>query len=365
MPPSAEPGAQRLLSVDALRGFDMLWITGGAGLVAALAATTDASVFRWLESQCHHAEWHGFTLWDLVFPLFLFLAGVSTPLSFARRTAAGATRGQLARGALRRALVLVLLGVVYNGLLRLDFAALRYASVLGRIGLAWLLAALAFLYLPPKGQALLAAALLLGYWALLALVPVPGIGAGHLEPGATLTDWLDRALLPGRLHRGVRDPEGLLGTLPAAADALLGIFAGRLLLSEPSPRRRVLRLAGAGAVAAAAGWVWSKAFPLNKNLWTSSFALWAGGLSLLLLAGAHLLFDVLALRRLAFPFAVVGRNALLAYMLEAFVAFDAVAEVVFARAEARVHPGLLPLGGLALRWLLLFFLYRRRWFWSV
>jgi predicted acyltransferase len=373
MPPRAEraagaepaPETRRLASLDALRGFDMFWITGGALLFQRLAATTGARPFTWIAAQTEHAEWHGFRLWDLVFPLFLFLAGVSTPLSFEKRRAAGASRGELARHALRRGLALVLLGVVYNGLLRFDFATLRYASVLGRIGLAWMFAALAVLYLSKRGQAMLAAALLLGYWAALSWVPVPGFGAGNLAPGATLTDWVDRALLPGRLHRGVRDPEGLLGTLPAIATALFGVFTGRYVVREPGAARRVAGLAAAGLIALAAGWLWGRVFPLNKNLWTSSFVLWTAGLSLLAFAATHLVVDVLGARRLAFPFVVIGRNAILIYMLAAFVAFDALGDVVFANGLARMHAGLAPLGGLLLSWLLLYALHRRRWYLKV
>jgi len=361
-PPGTRSGGGRLLSLDALRGFDMFWITGGALLFARLAETTGRQPFVWIAHQTEHVEWHGFRFWDLIFPLFLFLAGVSTPLSFERRLASGATRGELARHTVRRGLTLVALGVVYNGLLRFDWDTLRYASVLGRIGLAWMFAALAALYLRPRGQALLCGGVLLGYWAALSWIPVPGFGAGDLAPGHTLTDWVDRTLLPGRLHREVRDPEGILGTVPAIATALLGMFAGRFVTSERPAARRVAGLLAAGGIALAVGWLWGRVFPLNKNLWTSSFVLWTGGLSLVALALTHLVVDVWGARRLAFPFVVIGRNAILIYMLEAFVAFDLVADLVFAKGLGRMHAGLAPLGGLLLRWLLLYALYRRRWY---
>lgn len=358
----AEGEPPRLASLDALRGFDMFWITGGAVLFRALAEHTDVRAFAWIAEQTEHAEWHGFRLWDLVFPLFLFLAGVSTPLSLEKRRAEGATRGELARHAVRRGLTLVGLGVVYNGLLRFDWDDLRVASVLGRIGLAWMFAALAALYLSARAQVGLAAGLLLGYWAALAWVPVPGFGAGDLSPGASLTDWVDRALLPGRLHRGVRDPEGLLGTLPAVATALFGIFTGRFVRAEPRAAQRVGGLLAAGLAALAVGWLWSRVLPWNKNLWTSSFTVWTAGLSLVAFAAAHVVVDVLGARRLAFPFVVVGRNAILIYLLEAFVAFDALGELAFANGLARIHLGLVPLGGLVLRWALLYALHRRRWY---
>jgi predicted acyltransferase len=285
--------SRRLRSLDALRGFDMLWIVGGATLVAALAEATGWGWLGWIEGQCEHVEWHGFRFWDLIFPLFLFLAGVSMPFSFAKRRGQGASDGTLARHALRRGLTLVFLGVVYNGLLAFDFATLRYASVLGRIGLGWMFAALIALRCGVRGQVAWIAGLLLGYWAALTLVPVPGQGAPSLEPGRTLADWLDRTLLPGRLHREVRDPEGILSTVPAVATALSGALAGAWLRrADVAGDRRAAGLALAGLGALALGGLWQLAFPLNKNLWTSSFVAWTSGWSLLALAAFYWVIDV-------------------------------------------------------------------------
>jgi predicted acyltransferase len=356
---------ERLRSLDALRGFDMLWITGGS---AVLGAWADSNDWDWLDAakaQTEHAEWHGFTFWDLIFPLFLFLAGVSTAFSFAARIAAGASRAQLARHALRRGLVLVLLGLVYNGLLKFDFATLRYASVLGRIGLAWMFAAWIALAFPSR-RARLAwiVALLLGYWLALAFVPVPGYGAGDLSPGATLADWLDREFLPGRLHRGVRDPEGLLSTVPAIGTALLGVLAGEeLRRADSTPASRVGRLAVHALVCFALGSLWALVFPLNKNLWTSSFVLWCAGWSFALLALFHLAIDVAKLDFGVRFLEVIGANALTIYLLRAFVDFDALAALLLtAKGALKLHPALLASGGLALGWLLLYVLFRARIF---
>ena len=350
----------RLRSIDALRGFDMLWIVGGREVVVALAAATGWAWLRWIEGQCHHPEWHGFTLWDGVFPLFLFLAGASTPLSFAKRRAAGASDRDLALHALRRGLLLVLLGVVYNGGLAFDLPTLRYASVLGRIGLAWMLAAWVVLCLGIRGQAVVAAGILLGYWAALTLIPVPGQGAASLEPGRTLTDWIDRTLLPGRLHRTVRDPEGLLATLPAVVTALGGSWAGRWLVrGRVDPARRSWGLALAGLAALGLGWLWGRVFPINKNLWTSSFVLWSCGGCALLLAAFHWVIDARGLARWSFPLVVIGANAITIYMLSAFVDFQAVGELLLGNAVPdRVHPALVPAVALGLEWLLLWVLWR-------
>ncbi len=359
----ADASAPRLRSLDALRGFDMFWIAGGAGLAAALAEATDWTVLRWIADQCEHVEWHGFRMWDLIFPLFLFLAGVSMPFSLAARRARGDSTAELHAHALRRGLALVLLGVIYNGLFRFDFENLRYASVLGRIGLAWMLAALLVLHTGPRGWLVAIAALLLGYWAALSWIPVPVFGAGDLSPGATLTDWIDRELLPGRLHRRVRDPEGILSTLPAVATALLGVLAGSWLRTTGrGGHAKAGGLALAGIACLAVGGLWHQVFPINKNLWSSSFVMWAGGLSFLALAGFYLVIDVWGIARWSFFFAVIGMNAITIYMLQAFVDFDGVARAVFASAERRIHPALFPAVAILLRWIVLFGMYRKRWF---
>ena len=351
---------KRLASIDALRGFDMLWIIGGTGLVGALAEATNWRLFRWMESQSEHVEWNGFTLYDLIFPLFLFLAGVSMPFSIAQRLARGDTRRALLLHAVRRALLLVLLGCLYNGLLRLDLENQRYASVLGRIGLAWLGAALITLHTSVRGQVLWLVGILLGYWAVLTLVPVPGAGAGDLSPGRTLADYLDRQFLPGRLHRGDRDPEGLLSTVPAVGTALLGVLAGHLLRRDLAERAKLLRLVLWGLFCLGAGGLWSLVFPLNKNLWTSSFVLWCGGASLLLLALFHAVVDVLGRERWATFLIVIGTNAITVYLLEAFVDWWALVTLVLN--ENALHPAILWAAVIGAQWSLLYVLHRKRIF---
>ena len=350
---SARP--TRLASLDALRGFDMLWIVGGREVVVAAAAWTGWGALRTFEAQLHHPEWNGFTFWDLIFPLFLFLAGVSFPFSLASRRGKGHDDGRLRAHVIQRGVLLVALGVLYNVGPSFDFSNVRYASVLGRIGLAWMFAALIALRWGVFGQCVWIALLLFGYWAALTFVPVPGQGAPSLAPGETLTDWVDRALLPGRLHRGVRDPEGLLATVPAIATGLFGMLAGRAMQAPFGPWRRVLGLVAAGLAALALGALWNESFPINKNLWSSSFVLWTTGWSLLLLASFHAVVDLWGWKRTGFVFAVVGTNALTAYLLARFVDFESLA-------GRAVHPGLAPAVGLLLLWCVLFVLYRNKWF---
>jgi predicted acyltransferase len=354
------------VSLDALRGFDMFWIIGGEGIVQAGAKLTGWAWLVWFAGQLEHPEWHGFALYDLIFPLFLFIAGVAMPFSFDKRLARGDTKSQLARHAIVRGLVLVLLGMIYNGLLEFDWANMRYPSVLGRIGLAYLFAALIVLNTQVRGQLLWFAGLLVGYWALLKFVPVPEFGAGDLAPGHTFTDFIDRSLVPGKLYRGDRDPEGLMGVVPAIGTALAGAVTGRLLKSENySGYVKTAIMVVAGLVCLGLAQLWNLNFPINKNLWTSSFVLHCGGLSLLLLALFYLVIDVWRLRSWTLFFVVIGSNSIFIYLAERFIDFEYTTRFFFGGAlqHAGVYPPLLWAMAIVLvKWLLLYLLYRKRIF---
>lgn len=366
---AARPEPARLRSIDALRGLDMSLILGGREVILGLVGLfASEPAMAALDRQFHHPEWNGFTLYDLIFPLFLFLAGASMPISMEKRLAAGATRAALTRHALRRGAVLVLFGAIYNGLLGLDFERVRYASVLGRIGLAWMVAALLWIHLPRRAVAVAGVALAAGHGLALLLVTAPGLGleGPSLAPGETIGGWIDRQLVPGQLYKGVRDPEGLFGVLPATATALLGALAGTWL-SDPgrAPGRRIGGLVAMGSQCLVLGWLFDAlGLPINKNLWTASFVLWAGGWSFLLLAVFHWIFDVVRMDRLAMVFTVIGANAILAYMMNAFISWQSVAELLLSKGigYGKIHEALLPLAGLVLLWLLLAVLYRRRIF---
>ena len=309
------PGKVRLLSLDAVRGFDMFWLIGGESIAEAAAKLTGWGWLVWFSGQLHHPEWHGFALYDLIFPLFLFIAGVAMPFSFEKRLAHGDSKARLYGHVIQRGLLLVLLGMIYNGLLNFDWANMRYPSVLGRIGLAYLFAGLIVLNTRTRGQLLWIAGLLVGYWAALKFIPVPGYGAGDLAPGHTLTDFIDRSLIPGRLYRGDRDPEGLFGTIPAIATALAGAVTGQLLKSDRRSgyfKTAVMAIAGVVCLGVAA--LWNLDFPINKNLWSSSFVLHCAGLSLLLLALFYLVIDVWRFRAWTLFFVVIGSNSILAYL---------------------------------------------------
>lgn len=365
---------ERLVSLDALRGFDMFWITAGEGLIFSLAALTGWPVFKWAETQLHHVPWEGFVFYDMIFPLFLFIAGVSMPFSILKRKSRGDSAGSIYMHLFKRLLLLLLLGLVYNRFLYLNFEHQRWASVLGRIGLAWFFAALIVLNASVRSQIAWFAGILLSYWAAMKLIPVPGFGAGVLTPEGNLCAYIDQRLLPGSFccYR-FGDNEGILSTVPAVATALLGVLAGHFLMLK-NPRFSGLRkggiLLGAGMVFLGAGKAWGLVFPIIKNLWTGSFVLFAGGWSLILLAVFYLVIDVWKFRRWAFPFTVIGLNSITIYMLSAgIIDFQGMSRFFFTgviRLFAEpVQPVIGSVGLIVCEWVFLYFLYRKKIFLKV
>jgi predicted acyltransferase len=362
------PRDERLMSLDALRGFDMFWIIGGSSMVYALAKLNPK--LDPLARQFEHPPWNGFHLYDLIFPLFLFIAGVAMPLSFAKRVERGDSKWKLALHVVVRGLVLVFLGMIYNGLLNFDWTTMRYPSVLGRIGLAYLFAGLIVLSTTWRGQLAWFVALLVGYWAALKFIPVPGFGAGDLAMGHTLTDYLDRILIPGKLYhyRGpepAHDPEGLLATIPAIGTALAGALTGQFLKNTRYDgyfKTAAMLIAGVVCLGLAKWWDFD--FPINKNLWSSSFVLWCAGWSLLLLAGFYFVVDVLRFRAWILPFVMIGSNSILIYMVQRFVRLDKYANYFASDSlkNAIWYPIVLALVVFSIKWLFLYLLYRRRIF---
>jgi predicted acyltransferase len=359
----------RLHSLDALRGFDMFWIIGGAGLVHALTAYFDWPLLHTINDQLHHVEWDGFTFYDMIFPLFLFIAGVAMPFSLTKRLARGEDKRKLMRHVIQRGLVLVVLGIIMNnGLFQTVFSEMRFPSVLGRIGLAYMFAGLIVLNTRLWGQVLWFGGLLLGYWALMMWLPLPGHVAGSLTMEGSLAGYLDSRLIPGRLYKGVHDPEGLLATLPAIGTALLGALTGLFLSPESrrlEPWMKAVCLALAGTALLWLGKFWDPLFPINKNLWSSSFVVYVGGWSLLLLSIFYLVIDVFGCKKWALFFTVIGLNPILIYMAPKFINFGYTADAFFG-GFAGFFPGLQPvlmvIATLAIKWLLLYFLYRKKVF---
>lgn len=371
-PELAQPAPiKRLLSLDTLRGFDMFWIMGGEEIFAVLAKTTGWAWAIFMADQFTHPDWNGFRPYDLIFPLFLFMAGVSTPFAVGSRLEKGADKGAIARKIISRGLILVVLGIIANnGLFTKPIHDMRFGSVLGRIGLAGMFAQLIYVYTKPRTQYLCFAAILLGYWAMMALIPVPGCGAGILTMECNLASYIDRQVLPGHLYKTIHDPEGLLSTLPAIGNALLGIFAGTLLRADGptrSQQQKTLQLLGAGAILVVLAWLWNFVFPINKNIWTSSFVLLTGGLSLLLLGVFYWIIDVKGIKGWTFFFTVIGMNSILIYMASKFIDFEYAAHFFFGGLIKQLPAGwVAALGGvlafLAMKWVFLYFLYKKKTF---
>jgi predicted acyltransferase len=357
---------ERLLSLDALRGFDMFWIIGGKDIVQAAARITEWPCLVWMSDQLEHTDWHGFTLYDLIFPLFLFMAGVAMPFSFAKRRERGATKTQLYWHVFTRALALVVLGMIYNDLLKFDWATMRYTSVLGHIGIAYFFAALIVLNSEAIGQFIWMVGLLVLYWALMKFVPVPGYGAGDLSPAHTLNDYLDRLLMPGQLKFGDRDPLGILATIPAIGTALAGAITGHSLKFDGySKYFKTMAMAMAGVVCFLLAYLWNFDFPINKNLWSSSFVLHCAGYSLLLLSLFYLIIDVWQFRSWAFVFVVVGSNSILIYMARRCVDFSYTTHYFFdglVGSTGQYQPLLFAIAVVIVEWLMLLVLYKNRIF---
>jgi predicted acyltransferase len=299
--------SRRLLSLDVFRGITI------AGMI--LVDCAGSSVVHPL---LRHAAWNGWTLADLVFPSFLVIMGASLVISLSRRVARGESLPLLSFQIVRRTAVIFAFGLLISFFIfNPPAAGLRWPGVLQRIAVCYFVCALVYLSTGPALQAALCVLLLVGYWLLLTRVPVPGYGAGVLTPQGCLSCYVDRTLLGPHMWYGAYcDPEGILSTIPALADALLGLLAGHWLISRGRTHvQKARRMAAAGALAVAAGLLWSRWFPMNKHVWTSSYALFAGGLALMGLSACYWAIEIREVSAWGRPFEIFGRNPLLSYFL--------------------------------------------------
>ena len=393
--------AGRLVSVDALRGFDMFWIIGAGAVVRALDKLSGNPATRFLSTQLQHVRWEGFRFYDLIFPLFLFIIGVSMVFSLDKAVAQGG-RGRALWRVLRRSVLLYVLGVFYYGGLSQPWPDVALGGVLQRIALCYLCAALVYCFTPSaKGIVAVCAALLVGYWGLLAWAPfpdlkldretieriaaqtgstspaeiaaaVPGRIRGVYAEGRNLTNYVDFLYLPGRKAQTYYINEGLLSTLPAIALPLFGALGGLLLKNDRvSPPRKVAWLAAAGAAGVGLSLLWAPQFPLIKRIWTSSFVVLTAGLSALLLALFYYIIDVRRRRAWCQPFVWIGGNAITLYLAAQIVNFQSLAErlaggdvkrALDARAAEGAGSVVVALVGLLLMVLFARFLYKQRIF---
>ncbi len=322
------------MSLDVFRG----------ATIAAMILVNDpgSSAAYW---PLKHAQWNGWTPTDLIFPFFLFIVGVSLVLSFASRLKRGDSRRALVVHALRRSATIFAIGLLLNGLPHFHLATWRIPGVLQRIAVAYLAAALITLFSRTNARIVWIAALLLGYWLLMRFVPVPGYGIPThdiplLHPDANLAAYLDRKLMTGHLWEGTRDPEGVLSTLPAIATTLCGVLAGEWLRSSRSPKQKAAWMLASGVTGLIAGELWGIWFPINKNLWSSSYVLFTAGFAVVCLALCYWAIDIKTYRGcLTKPFVIFGSNAIAAYVIsEVLGGTFGWKDYIFQHAFARVSP---------------------------
>ncbi len=396
------PAPSRLMSLDALRGFDMIWIMGGDAIASALGKLSDDPVTQTVATQLEHVEWEGFRFYDLIFALFVFIMGVSIVFSLNKAMDQHGLGGALKRVFTRFAIMFAV-ALFYSGGFTNAWPEIRLLGVLNRIALCYLGGALIFCLLRDKwrGIATVAASLLVGYWALMTFVPFPDLrpvnASGELvsqrmtatnvsqlnwnttnrlkgvfEPGVNLANYIDSKYLPGRKHDKIWDPEGLLSTLPAIASCLLGMLAGLLLRNQRvEDRKKVTLLLSAGVVSVIAGYCWGMQFPVIKKIWTSSFVLVTAGYSAILLGVFYQVIDVWKKQSWCQPFVWYGMNAITVYLADNVIGFRRVASRLLgtdvkAFFDAHVTPGfgdlMLSFGEIGIGLWLVWFLYQRKIF---
>lgn len=384
------PPGERMQSIDALRGFSMFWISGVDFFFHALALTTGWGWAVLLSNQLKHTPWIGFTFYDLIQPLFLFITGITLPLWVGRRLSRGQTRWEVIRRLLFRTAALIILGHMdENGPISLAIAHNRFGGVLQRIGLADLVAGVIIMSTRTRSQILWVIGILVGYWALLTFVPYPGQPAPSFEQGKNITDYIDQHIMPGYLVSGDHDWEALGSAAPTVATVLLGALAGTWILSKRTVGLKLAGLCGGGLAFLALGKLWGMQLPITKQLWTSSYVLYAAGWSCLLLAFFYGLIDGLGWKRWSFPFIIIGMNPLVIYLLweTGWINFPYIAQfffgwsfnhggIVMHNAESVVgwiyppvvvsaHPVGQNLATVGVELLFVYWLYRRKIFWRV
>ena len=364
----------RLQSVDALRGFDMFWILGGEKLFAALFVLSGWHFWQIADNQMAHSSWHGFTFYDFIFPLFIFLSGVSLGLANKQLSALTLTqRAPVYKKALKRLLLLSLLGVIYNhgwgtGLPS-QLEDIRFASVLGRIAIAWFLAAMIVWHFRLVIQIAIALSILLLNFILHMLVESPSGQLGIENSALTWNAWFDERLLLGASYQNLAvDPEGVMSHFPAVVNALIGVWFGQLirLYDNKPPSEIVWHGTIIGLVLLALGGSWDLVYPVNKTLWTSSFVFVSAGWSVILMSVFYWLFDVIKLQKIGMFFIVIGLNSIAIYLSTSLINWQFTAQSLFGGLISASPDAVIPLlqviALILVQWLVLFYMYRKRLF---
>lgn len=356
--------AKRLMCVDALRGFDMLWIIGGGEVIIALSKAYPSSFLNTLAMNFDH-EWGVFRFYDIIMPLFLFIVGVVMPVAFTKRLEAGDSKRNIYSHILKRVFKLYILGLIASGhLLQLDISTLRlWTDTLHAIAVGYLVSAVLILEVSRKWQVIITALLLVLYSVIMLYVPIPGYGAGLLEPDRNLALYIDDKVL-GHFQEGYGWTY-ILTNMTFVCSVMLGVFAGRILLSGMAEMKKFRQLIILGLACTAAGWLWGFWFPIIHHLWTSSLVLFAGGLSCLLLALFFIVIDVWGYRKWTFPFIVIGVNAIAVYVATHLFNFKLIGNVFvggFAKWLGPWNGFVQALAALVVVWLILYWMYKKKTF---
>ncbi len=348
----------------------MFWIIGGDQLGRIIGEKSDWNFAKSIGNQLSHVEWEGFHAYDLVFPLFMFISGVAIPFSILKKQKEGVSKSTLLKTVLKRVITLVILGLIYNQVQNFNINQMRFPSVLGQIGLAYLIATIIALNTHTIKARILAFFSIISAYAIIQLiVPFPGFEPGQLSPDTNINGWIDSLLIPGKLYGGRYDPEGVLCIVSASAITLLGVIAGEVLKNEKwNPSRKIVILCISGCSFLFLGTFFGQWYPIIKSIWTSTFNLIAGGWSLLLLALFYFIIDVLEYQKWTFFFRVIGLNSITIYMAARIIEFKTTSEFLFSGIAAftgAFAPVVLIGGIILLEWLLLYYLYRKNIFLKV
>ena len=295
---------ERFVSIDAFRGLT----------IAAMILVNNPGSWSFIYPPLRHAAWHGWTPTDLISPFFLFIVGMSIAVALARRMEKTGNRPGLILKIVKRSAIIFALGLFLHLFPKFHFSTMRIPGVLQRIALCYLFGAVIFLFLRTKARIALSAALLLGYWALLTFIPVPGYGPGVLEQSGNLAGYVDTKLLSGHIHKPDFDPEGLLSTIPAIATVLLGTLLGEWLRSSRTINRKTIGMVSIGVLLTASGLLLHPVFPINKPLWTSSYVLFTAGMALLVFGVCFIIIEAARWKKWAWPFLVLGANAIAVFV---------------------------------------------------
>lgn len=362
--PKADPGNERLMCVDALRGFDMLWIIGGSEVLVTLSKASGIGFLSNIEKHFDHS-WGQFHFYDIIMPLFLFIVGVVMPLAFQKRMARGESKKEIYLHVLKRVLILYILGLIASGhLLTFDTTKMHlWTDTLHAIAVGYLVSSVLILEASFKWQVGITAFLLLLYWAVMALIPVPGHPPGLYEPDTNLALYVDNAVL-GHWQEGAGWTY-ILSNMTFICSIMLGVFSGQILLSSSKPGQKASLLALLGICCIVTGKIWGIWFPIIHHLWTSSLVLFAGGLSCLLLALFYLIIDIWGFRKWAFVFMVIGMNAIAVYVATHLFDFRLIGDVFvggLAELTGKWSEFVRSLASLTVIWLILYLMYKTRTF---